>query len=143
MALCKICLSLIKVEIKNNHQVISLECKNGEKLITQITDIDLWSPEFPNLYSLNIKVIKNGEVVDEVNDRVGFRFIEFKEDGFYLNNQKYKIRGLDRHQSYPYVGYAMPKSMQEDDANILKNKLFLNAVRTSHYPQSIDFLNIL
>ena len=133
--------SLIKVEIKNNHQVISFECKNGEKLITPITDIDLWSPEFPNLYSLNIKVIKNGEVVDEINDRVGFRFIEFKEDGFYLNNQKYKIRGLDRHQSYPYVGYAMPKSMQEDDANILKNKLFLNAVRTSHYPQSIDFLN--
>ncbi len=132
---------IIKAEIKNYHQVISLECKNGEILTTPITEVDLWSPEYPNLYELNIKIIKDNEIVDEINDKVGFRFIEFKEDGFYLNSQKLKIRGLDRHQSYPYVGYAMPKSMQEDDAYILKNKLFLNAVRLSHYPQSIDFLN--
>lgn len=132
---------IIKAEIKNNHQVINLSCKNGEILTTPITEVDLWSTEYPNLYTLKIDIIKNEEIIDSVSSKVGFRFIEFKEDGFYLNSQKLKIRGLDRHQSYPYVGYAMPKSMQEDDALILKNKLCLNAVRLSHYPQSIDFLN--
>ena len=50
------------------------------------------------------------------------------------------IRGLNRHQSFPYVGYAMPKSMQKLDADLLKKELGLNAVRTSHYPQSHYFL---
>ena len=51
-----------------------------------------------------------------------------------------RIRGLNRHQSFPYVGYAMPKSMQRLDADLLKKELGLNAVRTSHYPQSHYFL---
>lgn len=54
--------------------------------------------------------------------------------------QKVKLRGLNRHQSYPYVGYAMPESMQKRDADILKNELGVNAVRTSHYPQSRHFV---
>ena len=65
--------------------------------------------------------------------------MRISKDGFYLNGKKVKIRGLNRHQSYPYVGYAMPKSMQEYDADILKKELGLNAVRTSHYPQSQYF----
>jgi len=65
----------------------------------------------------------------------------FKEDGFYLNGEKLKLRGLNRHQSYPYVGYAMPRSMQELDAKILKEDLGVHLVRTSHYPQSKWFLD--
>lgn len=49
--------------------------------------------------------------------------------------------GLNRHQSYPYNGYAMPKRVQEKDADILKNECHVNLVRTAHYPQSVDFLN--
>ena len=64
----------------------------------------------------------------------------FLQDGFYLNGKKVKLRGLNRHQSYPYVGYAMPESMQKRDADILKNELGVNAVRTSHYPQSRHFV---
>ena len=47
---------------------------------------------------------------------------------------------MNRHQSYPYVGYAMPESMQKRDADILKNELGVNAVRTSHYPLSRHFV---
>lgn len=64
----------------------------------------------------------------------------FKSDGLYLNSRKLKIRGLNRHQSFPYIGYAMPESMQIMDADILKYELGLNAVRTSHYPQSHAFI---
>lgn len=60
----------------------------------------------------------------------GFRTAVFLQDGFYLNGKKVKLRGLNRHQSYPYVGYAMPESMQKRDADILKNELGVNAVRT-------------
>lgn len=62
------------------------------------------------------------------------------ERWFYLNGKKLRLRGLNRHQSYPYVGYAAPASMQIFDADILKKELGVNAVRTSHYPQSQDFI---
>ena len=81
------------------------------------------------------------ELIDVVVTTMGFREAEFRKDGFYLNGEKYKIRGLNRHQSYPYVGYAMPDSMQKRDADILKHELGLNAVRTSHYPQSQAFID--
>ena len=101
----------------------------------------LWSPEVPNLYTLKMTLEDEfGVVSNEKEVRFGFRTAVFKEDGFYLNGEKYKIRGLNRHQSYPYVGYAMPKDPQRNDVYILKKELGLNAVRTSHYPQSHHFL---
>ena len=51
------------------------------------------------------------------------------------------MRGLNRHQSYPYMGYAAPESLQREDARILKEELCCNAVRTSHYPQSQYFID--
>lgn len=107
----------------------------------EVKDVQLWSPENPYLYDVKIELIQNGQVVDVKKIRTGFRRADFRKSGFYLNGEKYKIRGLNRHQSYPYVGYAMPKSMQEMDADVLKNELGLNAVRTSHYPQSHYFLD--
>ena len=101
----------------------------------------LWDTENPALYEVKTELIEDGSVIDEKVVTFGFRKAIFKKDGFYLNGRKFKIRGLNRHQSYPYVGYAMPKSMQVHDADILKNELGLNAVRTSHYPQSHYFLD--
>ena len=84
--------------------------------------------------------MQNGNILDENVTLFGFRTAVFLKDGFYLNGKKVKLRGLNRHQSYPYVGYAMPESMQKRDADILKNELGVNAVRTSHYPQSRHFV---
>lgn len=111
------------------------------KLSYPVEAVDLWQVDNPILYDVKVLMYKDGKPVDEKIVRTGFRRAQFREDGFYLNGKKVKIRGLNRHQSYPYVGYAMPKSMQEMDAGILKNELGLNAVRTSHYPQSHHFLN--
>lgn len=103
--------------------------------------VKLWDVEHPVLYTLITRLYAGEELLDEKEVRFGFRKAEFRPDGFYLNDRKLKIRGLNRHQSYPYVGYAMPRSMQELDADILKNELGVNAVRTCHYPQSHYFLN--
>lgn len=104
-------------------------------------DILPWQIESPTLYQLHTQLWLGETLLDERVDRVGFRTIDFKAGGLFLNGQKVKLRGLNRHQSYPYVGYAMPKSMQRLDADILKKELKVNAVRTSHYPQSHHFLD--
>ena len=101
----------------------------------------LWHIDSPALYLIRTELLENGRVVDTHEVKVGIRQAEFRQDGFYLNGKKLKIRGLNRHQSYPYVGYAMPKTMQEFDADVLKNELGLNTVRTSHYPQSHHFVS--
>ncbi|MCR4648245.1 MAG: glycoside hydrolase family 2 protein, partial [Lachnospiraceae bacterium] len=107
----------------------------------KVSDFRRWSTKHPNLYLMRV-ILKNenDEILDSIDVRFGFRSAEFRADGFYLNGKKFKIRGLNRHQSFPYVGYAMPKNPQRNDARILKEELGLNAVRTSHYPQSHYFL---
>ena len=120
------------------------ECSIGTGTLTlcyPISEVQFWDTNHPVLYEIKTELIRGGEVLEANTSRFGFRKAEFKEDGFYLNEKKVKLRGLNRHQSYPYVGYAMPESMQKLDADILKRELGLNAVRTSHYPQSHYFLD--
>ena len=106
-----------------------------------LTDAKLWDVVSPALYKAKVELMKGNTVLDEKAETFGFRRAEFLADGFYLNGRKLKLVGLDRHQSYPYVGYAMPESAQRLDAEILKNELGVNIVRTSHYPQSPRFID--
>ena len=115
-------------------------CDKEIALTASITDPLLWDTEEANLYILKTQLYQDDALLDETETTFGIREAVFKKDGFYLNGRKVRIRGLNRHQSYPYVGYAMPKSMQRLDADLLKKELGLNAVRTSHYPQSHYFL---
>ena len=129
---------------KDGNELFSLRApvkKNVMHLNRRVDNISLWSVDNPVLYSLTIKLLRKDEVLDEKTVQFGFRTAVFKKDGFYLNGKKLRLIGLNRHQSYPYVGYAMPKSVQENDAVILKNELCVNAVRTSHYTQSQHFIN--
>ncbi|MBP5160084.1 MAG: glycoside hydrolase family 2 protein, partial [Lachnospiraceae bacterium] len=99
-------------------------------------NVALWELENPVLYMLTAELKQNDIDVDTKKVRFGFREVEITDKGFFLNGRHIKLRGLNRHQSYPYAGYAMPKNMQRLDADILKHELGVNAVRTSHYPQS-------
>lgn len=113
----------------------------GKAFELNVPEAELWSVDSPALYTARVRAMREGECVDEKRLRFGFRTVKFKSDGFYLNGERLKIRGLNRHQAYAYVGYAMPRSVQELDAEILKNELGVNAVRTSHYPQSQHFIS--
>ena len=117
-----------------------VSCDKEFSLTATITAPLLWDTEEANLYILKTQLYQDNTLLDETETTFGIREAVFKKDGFYLNGRKLRIRGLNRHQSYPYVGYAMPKSMQRLDADLLKKELGLNAVRTSHYPQSHYFL---
>ncbi|MFV0353453.1 MAG: glycoside hydrolase family 2 TIM barrel-domain containing protein [Oscillospiraceae bacterium] len=106
-----------------------------------IPEAKLWTQENPQMYRLRIELAVGKEAQDIYEVNTGFRSCEFKADGFYLNDVKTKLVGLNRHQSWPHIGYAAPGRMQRLDADILKNELGVNAVRTSHYPQSQHFVN--
>ena len=101
-----------------------------------LTDIELWDTDNPKLYTVQVSAGN-----DQDSRRIGFREARFTTEGFLLNGKAVKIRGLNRHQSFPYVGYAMPARVQRKDADILKDELGLNLARTSHYPQSRHFLD--
>lgn len=102
--------------------------------------VQLWSPDDPALYEIRM-VLEGPGYRDEVVHKFGFRSAEFTPNGFLLNGNPLKLRGLNRHQSFPYVGYALGKRAQEKDAETLKYDLACNVVRTSHYPQSTYFLD--
>ena len=102
----------------------------------------LWSPSHPHRYILRCELLDVlGRVQDTQEVKFGVRTFEFKNDGFYLNGRKTFLRGLNRHQAFPHMGYAAPESLQREDARILKEELGCVAVRTSHYPQSQYFID--
>ena len=116
--------------------------QNGGMVWFRAEGIEPWSPENPKLYTFETFITdENGGTLDKKVIKIGFRTAEFKADGLYLNGEKYFMRGLDRHQCWPYIGYAAPASLQYEDARILKEELCVNAVRTSHYPQSRAFIS--
>ena len=113
--------------------------------IGQVGPVTYWSPENPKLYTVATTLSygrpggRGGK--HTVTTTIGFREAVFTDGGFYLNGDRYKIFGLNRHQLFPYLGMAAPARLQRRDAEILKNELNCNMVRCSHYPQSPHFLD--
>jgi beta-galactosidase len=127
---------------------------HATEVITAYSDLreypglQLWSLEQPHLYNCHVHLYEGSTInapqeqeYDAVTVRTGLRTARFQDDGFYLNGQRVKLIGLNRHQNYPYIGAAAPPRLQRRDADILKYELGVNIVRTSHYPQSPHFLN--
>ena len=111
--------------------------------LENLENIELWSLDSPKLYRVEVGLLgPDGECLDVYSFKFGFREAWFCEDGaFRLNGNEVKLIGLDRHQTFPYIGQAAPARLQRRDADILRNELSLNIVRTSHYPQSPHFLD--
>lgn len=109
---------------------------NKHQVQIPVKNIHAWTAESPTLYRC---IVELGD--DTFATNFGFRTIRFDQYNLYINDQKVFLRGLNRHQCYPYIGYAAVDSLQEEDVRILKEELHVNAVRTSHYPQSQSFIN--
>lgn len=107
----------------------------------QMLDALLWDQSHPHLYTLHLYLLKEGHTCDVHKIRFGFRTIEVRKNGVYLNSKKVRIRGLNRHQNYPFLNQSPSWRAERFDADILKRELGCNSVCTSQYPQSQDFLN--
>ncbi|HKK61759.1 MAG TPA: glycoside hydrolase family 2 TIM barrel-domain containing protein, partial [Bacteroidales bacterium] len=100
----------------------------------------LWTPQSPSLYNLKTKVIVNQVVVDSQETRFGIRSFEFKDNELYINGERTFLRGVNRHQEYPFVGYALSDNAQYRDAWKIKEAGY-DYVRLSHYPHSPAFMD--
>ncbi len=96
----------------------------------------LWDTEKPNLYTIKVALLnKNNKTIDEISDKVGFRWFEFKEHGaFFLNGKRVLLRGTHRHEEHAGVGAAMSNKQHRADIELIK-EMGANFVRLAHYPQ--------
>lgn len=101
---------------------------------------ELWSPSSPNLYYLKTEIIQNNIVVDKELTKIGIKHVAFVGQDLYWNGKKTFLRGINRHQEYPYIGYALSDNANYRDAKKIKDAGF-DYVRLSHYPHSTAFMN--
>ncbi len=128
---------IIELYDSEDNLVFNTKAPTNKKTIRiEVNNVKAWSIDAPNLYKCKLLFDKDIKEVE-----FGFRVIEIDNNNLYLNGKRIFLRGLNRHQSYPYVGYAVSDSLQIEDARILKEELFVNTVRTSHYPQSHAFIS--
>jgi beta-galactosidase len=100
----------------------------------------LWSPRTPHLYDLRTQVVEGDAVVDEETTRIGIRRIDISAEGFRINGERMFLRGTNRHQEYPYIGYALSDAAQHRDAKKIKDAGF-DYIRLSHYPHAPAFMD--
>jgi beta-galactosidase len=141
----------IQVELLDGAKVVSRSQKRvqieksgkSEVLLTltNLGNVKLWDVEEPNLYGVVATLIVDGEPVHDYHTRIGLREARFEVNGFFLNGKRLQLFGLNRHELYPYVGYAMPQRVMRRDAEILRHEFNCNVVRCAHYPQSVAFLD--
>ncbi|HEX2935495.1 MAG TPA: glycoside hydrolase family 2 TIM barrel-domain containing protein, partial [Bacteroidales bacterium] len=131
-----------KVAVVLESKTVSINAENSAEIVLNGT-IDnplLWSPAAPNLYTLKTEIFANGKLSDSQTTRTGLRSIRITPEGLWLNGEKTFLRGVNRHQEYPYIGYALSDAAQYRDAYKIKQAGF-DFVRCSHYPMSPAFLN--
>ncbi len=123
-------------------QTVSVE--SGRRSITldrrKVGGIVRWDPENPQMYVVRAVLTREGRELDAIEDDIGFRTMECRAGGMYVNGRRIVLVGMDRHQSYPYVGYSIGRRAQRADADLLR-QYGMNTVRTSHYMQSQYFLD--
>ncbi len=109
--------------------------------LSDLGDVKLWDLHAPHLCDVVVTLLSGGTPLHNYRVRTGLREARFELDGFFLNGRRLQIFGLNRHELFPYAGFAMPPRVMRRDAEILKGDFNLNMVRCSHYPQNPAFLD--
>lgn len=116
---------------------------SGEKTVSQqliLTDPKLWSPDEPNLYSLQTELSIDGKVIDLYETPLGVRSLRFDaQQGFFVNGVSTKMKGVCNHQDLGPLGTALWDQALERRLKMLK-AMGCNAIRTAHYPHSPELM---
>jgi len=123
-----------KVHIKANSEGLS-------QIYSPLENPELWSIENPALYKVKTIVLEGNKECDVFNSRFGFRTIRFEHDGFFLNNKKVHFKGVCLHMDNGPLGVELNIRSDQRKLEILKS-MGVNAIRTSHNPQSPEFLDL-
>lgn len=110
--------------------------KEGKACIDEvIADVNHWTAETPYLYKLFMTVEDDGRIVEVIPQNVGFRNIRLNGETFLVNGVAIKFKGVNRHDYSPQNGRVVSREEIEKDI-ILMKQFNINAIRTSHYPNS-------
>ena len=100
-----------------------------------------WSPESSVLYQITSILSENGEAIDDLIDRIGFREIRVEGKKLLLNGQPLLLKGFNRHEEYGSFGLSAPVEAMMQDIHLMRD-LGANCVRTCHYPNDPLFLDL-
>lgn len=123
----------IKIEDKDGAVVSVGSITDNGTTVLEIASPELWNTENPYLYRLILET-ENEVIVDHI----ALRTIEIKDQVIYLNSQKIKFRGVNRHDFDPVTGFAISVDQIKTDLTLMKQHNF-NAIRSSHYPNAPFF----
>ena len=130
-----------------NDEVVAIKTKSsyGKDVFSElsVSNPNLWSPESPYLYKLVSEVLnKNGEVLDRIENPVGFRWFSFDANkGFFINGKHTKLIGTCRHQDFYGKANAISDEIHRNDMRLLK-EMGVNFLRIAHYPQDPAILEM-
>jgi len=131
----KVLAKSVKVDVKAG-------AENWVEIQAPVTAPEKWTAESPYLYTLLVTLKDaGGNIVQVVPQRIGFRKVEIKNGNLRVNGVAIKIKGANRHDHHPDMGKAVPFDALLTDVLLMKRHN-LNAVRTSHYPNDIRFLEL-
>jgi beta-galactosidase len=142
---------ILKTQLLNSNAVnagidqtdVELLAKSEQEIDQNLTVLKplLWTPETPNLYQVEVQVLKDKNIIDDTKTTIGIRSIKFTSDnGFQLNGKTVKINGGCVHHDNGCLGAAAFDRAEVRRVELLKSAGF-NAIRTSHNPPSEAFLD--
>ncbi|RDW20713.1 glycoside hydrolase family 2 TIM barrel-domain containing protein [Oceanobacillus chungangensis] len=134
-------LDTLHQEVDKAYQELQLsDMREIEKTINiPVSNPNKWTAETPYLYHLLITLMdENGEVIEVIPTKVGFRQVELKDGLIKVNGMPIMFKGVNRHEHHPDLGRAVPIDWMEKDIKLMKQNN-INAVRTAHYPDNPRF----
>ncbi len=134
-------LSLETVSLNLGH--LTVPAGRTRRLTATFDELDVtpWSAEQPALYPLTAMLYDNGEAVDDLIERVGFREVKVRGKKLLLNGEPIRLRGVNRHEDHGGFGCAIPLEQMVSDLETIAD-LGCNFVRTCHYPNDLRFLDL-
>jgi len=143
-------------ETRDNHLVKIILERDGEVVINKdfdangmescsyafsVKDVDTWTAETPNLYNLNIQLVRNGKVLDQRQEKIGFRTVEIKGNQLTVNGKPISIYGVNRHEHDDRTCHVITRESMVEDILLMKEN-HINAVRNSHYPNDREWYKL-
>ncbi len=138
---CELCAMLYENGGLVASKSVNVSPSNVDKIAFDSLKVNEWSAEIPALYDLVLSLSQNGNVIEVIRKRIGFKHIEIKGNVFYFNNRHIKLLGVNHHDTNPKTGYVMSVDEMERDIRIIK-AFNGNCIRTSHYPPDPTFLDL-
>ena len=129
---CRLCL---------NGEVVEEKKASGGKAEFTVPAAKKWTAETPVRYELYAILSRGGEVVEVEKLFVGFKTVEVRPNGFFVNGVSIKIKGVNRHDTHSRLGHVTPMDSLLRDVTEMK-QMNVNAVRTSHYPNDPRWLDL-